>query len=196
MMDTISPSSISRSCFALVLSVGLMTAGCSSSEPEDGAKDKNKVVTIEKIDGMRYYVGGPILKYDQYGRLRLGGFNGEVSTPSTRGLLIGFKKNDDNTFDFGSWLNGEPFARSTGRVDEAGLLWYDERRSYDGNGNVTMRQTFVYDDEDQMIRTTLEQIDPEDGEVIKTTTQDIPYAPAEDEESEDDVEIDIDVPVE
>jgi len=195
-MDTISPSSISRPCFALVLSIGLMVAGCSSSEPEDGAKDKNKVVTIEKIEGMRYYVGGPILKYDQYGRLRLGGFNGEVSTPSTRGLLIGFKKNDDNTFDFGSWLNGEPFARSTGRVDEAGLLWYDERRSYDGNGNVTMRQTFVYDDEDQMIRTTLEQIDPEDGEVIKTTTQDMPYAPAEDEVSEDDVEIDIEVPVE
>jgi len=195
-MDTISPSSIFRPCFALVLSIGLMTAGCNSSEPEDGAKDKNKVVTIEKIEGMRYYVGGPILKYDQYGRLRLGGFNGEVSTPSTRGLLIGFKKNDDDTFDFGSWLNGEPFARSTGRVDEAGLLWYDERRSYDGNGNVTMRQTFVYDDEDQMIRTTLEQIDPEDGEVIKTTTQDMPYAPAEDEASEDDVEIDIEVPVE
>ena len=195
-MDTISPSSIFRPCFALVLSIGLMVAGCSSSEPEDGAKDKNKVVTIEKIEGMRYYVGGPILKYDQYGRLRLGGFNGEVSTPSTRGLLIGFKKNDDNTFDFGSWLNGEPFARSTGRVDDAGLLWYDERRSYDGNGNVTMRQTFVYDDEDQMIRTTLEQVDPEDGEVIKTTTQDMPYAPAEGEDSEDDVEIEIDVPVE
>ena len=194
-MDTISPSSVSRSCFALVLSVGLMTAGCSSSEPEDGAKDKNKVVTIEKIEGMRYYVGGPILKYDQYGRLRLGGFNGEVSTPSTRGLLIGFKKNDDNTFDFGSWLNGEPFARSTGRVDDAGLLWYDERRSYDGNGNVTMRQTFVYDDENQMIRTTLEQVDPEDGEVIKTTTQDMPYAPTE-EELEDDIEIEIEVPVE
>jgi hypothetical protein len=195
-MDTISPSSVFRPCFAFVLSVGLMVAGCSSSEPEDGAKAKKKVVTIEKIEGMRYYVGGPILKYDQYGRLRLGGFNGEVSTPSTRGLLIGFKKNGDNTFDFGSWLNGEPFARSTGRVDEAGLLWYDERRSYDGNGNVTMRQTFVYDDEDQMIRTTLEQIDPEDGEVIKTTTQDMPYAPTEDEASEDDMEIEIEVPVE
>lgn len=135
---------------------------------------------------MKYYVGGPILKYDQHGRLRLGGFNGQVSTPSTRGLLIGFKKNDDDSFDFRSWLNGKPFARSTGWVDEAGLLWYEERLSLDGNGNVTMRQKFEYDEEAKIIRTTLDQVDVEDGEIIKTTTQEMPYTPEKEEWTEED----------
>ena len=60
-----------------------------------------------------------------------------------------------------------------------------------------MRQKFTYDDESQMIRTTLEEIDAEDGEVIKTTTHDMPYTPEDDEDGEndeDDIEIDIDVP--
>jgi hypothetical protein len=171
-----------------ILALSCLVAACSSSD--DAAKGEGKAAdrapVIEKIEGMKYYVGGPILKYDPYGRLRLGGFNGEVSTPSTRGLLIGFKKNEDDTFDFRSWLNGKPFARSTGKVDEQGLLWYEERLSLDGNGNVTMRQKFEYDDEAKIIRTTLEQIDVEDGEVIKSTTQEMPYAVEREEWTEED----------
>lgn len=171
-----------------ILAFSFLLAACSSND--DAAKEESKASdrapVIEKIEGMKYYVGGPILKYDQYGRLRLGGFNGQVSTPSTRGLLIGFKKNEDDSFDFRSWLNGKPFARSTGQVDEAGLLWYEERLSLDGNGNVTMRQKFEYDEEAKIIRTTLEQIDVEDGEVIKSTVQEMPYAPEREEWTEED----------
>ena len=180
--------SVFRCTAGLILSLSFFAAACSSTDDADEAESKasDRAPVIEKIEGMKYYVGGPILKYDQYGRLRLGGFNGEVSTPSTRGLLIGFKKNDDDSFDFRSWLNGKPFARSTGQVDEAGLLWYDERLSLDGNGNATMRQKFEYDEEAKIIRMTLEQIDVEDGEVIKTTTQEMPYTPVEDEWTEED----------
>ena len=175
----------------IVAAVAPLFAGCSSDE-KPAAKAKSEAPKIEIVEGMKYYVGGPVLKYDKYGRMRLGGFNGEVSTPSTRGLLIGFKKNDDETFDFRSWLNGKIFARSEGRVDDQGLLWYSERVSYDGNGNIVMRQTFEYDDDAEIITTKLSHIDPENGEVIKTTTQELPYTPPDDEEDDDDEDDEMD----
>ena len=121
--------------------------------------------------------------------MRLSGFNGEVSNPTTRGLLLGFKKNDDGTFDYRTWLNGAIISQSTGFLDADGLLWYRDRISYDANGAVVVRQKFTYDDERKVMQSTLEHIDPADGSVVKTVSDEVPYTPPvqpDDEEDEPD----------
>lgn len=177
-----------KACTALAIALFFATTvlpACNRTEDEAVAPEA-KVEAIEPIEGMKYYVGGPIMKHDKYGRLRLAGFNGEISSPTTRGLLLGFKKNDDGTFDYRTWLNGEIISQSTGFLDEGGLLWYNERVSYDANGDVVVRQKFTYDDDKKVMLSSLDHIDPQDGDVVKTESQEIPYTPpADDEESED-----------
>lgn len=175
---------------SLILAGGVLH-GCTRSGDETPTKSA-AAAAIERVEGMSYYVGGPIMKYDKYGRMRLGGFNGEISSPTTRGLLVGFKKNDDATFDYRTWLNGAIITQSTGFVDTDGSLWYTERVTYDAKGVVVVRQKFVYDNEKQIMTSTLEHIDPESGDVVKTTSKDTPYAPTEAEKAamEDDEEAD------
>jgi hypothetical protein len=123
------------------------------------------------------------MKYDKYNRMRLAGFNGEVSNPTTRGLLLGFKKSDDGTFDYRTWLNGSIISQSSGFLDADGLLWYRERLSYDANGAVVVRQQFTYDDERKVMRSTLEHIDPVDKSIVKTVSEELPYTPPASDES-------------
>jgi hypothetical protein len=70
------------------------------------------------------------------------------------------------------------------------MLWYSERINYDANGDVTVRQKFQYDDQKKIMTSVLEHVDPKTGEVVKTTTQEIPYAPtdAEKQALEEDAE--------
>jgi hypothetical protein len=159
-----------------VLLVTGVLQGCTGSDEAPPAS-RPAAAAIEPIEGMKYYVGGPVMKFDQYGRMRLGGFNGEISSPTSRGLLLGFKKNADSTFDYRTWLNGAIITASKGFVDADGLLWYTERVSYDANGDVTVRQKFQYDDQAKVMKSVLDHIDPATGEVAKNITQDIPYAP-------------------
>jgi len=170
------------SVLGVTLLVGGALQGCSKSE-ERAPTTGSAATTIEPVEGMKYYVGGPIMKFDQYGRMRLGGFNGEISTPTSRGLLLGFKKNDDSTFDYRTWLNGAIITQSTGFLDKEGLLWYTERVSYDANGDITVRQKFEYDDEAKIMKSVLDHIDPESGEVVKTFTRETPYVPTEEEKA-------------
>lgn len=163
---------------ALFVVAGVI-GGCTSSEE---SSSKAPAASIEPIEGMKYYVGGPVMKLDKYGRMRLAGFNGEISSPTSRGLLLGYKKNPDSTFDYRTWLNGAIITISTGFVDGDGMLWYSERVNYDANGDVTVRQKFQYDDEKKIITTVLEHVDPETSEVVKTTTEQIPYQPSEAEQ--------------
>ena len=173
-------------CAALAL---LVTAvgGCDRSEKNEAATAAP--AKIDPIPGMKYYVGGPQMRYDKYSRMRLAGFNGEVSNPTTRGLLLGFKKNDDGSFDYRTWLNGAIISQSTGFLDSDGLLWYRDRISYDANGAVVVRQKFAYDDTRKVMQSTLEHIDPADGSVVKTVSDEVPYTPPvqpDDEEGADD----------
>jgi len=169
---------------ATALIVVAAVLGCSDKGKNDAAA-KQDVPVIEKIEGMRYYVGGPVMKADKYGRLRLGGFNGQVTTPSSRGLLIGYKPNDDGTFEYRTWVNGRPVQKSVGFVDEEGLLGFTKRETYDGKGRVIARQTLKYDNDREVMTSTYEQVDPQTGEVLKTVSRDVPYAPPTEEDSED-----------
>jgi hypothetical protein len=161
----------------LLVATGFLQA-CTSSDDKSASKPP-AVAAIEAIEGMKYYVGGPVMKFDKYGRMRLGGFNGEISSPTSRGLLLGFKKNTDATFDYRTWLNGAIIQDSKGFLDADGLLWYTERVSYDASGAVTVRQKFEYDEQAKTMKSILDHIDPATGEVVKTSTQEIPYAPTD-----------------
>jgi hypothetical protein len=175
-----------RNAVAILSAVLLVTGvlqGCTGSDEAPPAS-RPAAAAIEPMEGMKSYVGGPVMKFDQYGRMRLGGFNGEISSPTSRGLLLGFKKNADLTFDYRTWLNGAIITESKGFVDAEGLLWYTERVSYDANGDVTVRQKFQYDDQAKVMTSVLDHIDPATGEVAKSITQEIPYAPTDSEKDE------------
>ncbi|RMF25036.1 MAG: hypothetical protein D6760_01910 [Deltaproteobacteria bacterium] len=173
---------------ATALILGALIVGCSRGDSKKNTAAEDSAPVIEKIEGMRYYVGGPVMKADKYGRLRLGGFNGQVTTPSSRGLLIGYKPNDDGTFEYRTWVNGRPVQKSVGFRDEDGLLWFTKRETYDGQGRVIARQTLTYDNDREVMNSTYEQVDPETGKVLKSVSREVPYAPPsekEDEEGED-----------
>jgi hypothetical protein len=176
-------ASVARRLFAILSMLfvaGGLLQGCWHSDDTSSSSAKS-AAAIEPVEGMKYYVGGPVMKFDKYGRMRLGGFNGEISSPTSRGLLLGFKKNPDSTFDYRTWLNGAIITKSIGFLDADGMLWYSERINYDADGNVTVRQTFKYDDDKKIMTSMVEHLDPETGEVVKTTTQDIPYEPSDTE---------------
>jgi len=154
-------------------------SACSRDEPK-----KEATPSIEPIEGMKYYVGGPLMKADKYGRFRISGFNGEISAPTTRGLLLGSKVLEGNRFEYRTWINGKLISRSTGFIDDDGLYWYDERFTYHFNGNPIARQELHYDDERKVMLSKLEQLDPETGEIIRTHETEIPYTPVDDGEDD------------
>lgn len=177
---------------ALALTLAL---GACSSETEDGgagggqtASEPEEALTIAPEDGWKYYVGGPAMKADKYGRMRVENFNGEVKNPTSRGLVIGFKSLEDKRFQFRTWLNGRLITESDGFLDEQGLHWYDERLTFNKEGKVIVRQTLKYDDEAQIMNSTIDHLDPADGEILKTVVSDLPYSPDYDDEDEEEDE--------
>jgi len=162
-----------------------MIACLSVSCAREQAADEKRDLVVEPVPGMKYYVGGPVMKADRYGRLRLSGFNGEVSAPTTRGLLIGVKVDEAKRFDYRTWLNGRAVSQSDGFLDQEGLLWYTQRVTYDGDGRVVARQQFEYDDARLVMISELEHIDPETNEVVRRHRAELPYAPVEDDEEDE-----------
>jgi hypothetical protein len=177
---------------SLVLVTAATLPGCKGSEPSSKQADR-ELPPIEPIEGMKYYVGGPLMKYDAYGRLRLGGFSGEVATPVSRGLMIGYKPSTDGkSFEYRTWVNGRAVSKSTGFLDAKGLLWVTERESYDSNGTVVTRQHFTFDDQAMKMTGIVEELDPKTGAVIRTGKMEEAYKPGpppdepQDEEGEED----------
>ncbi|MFP6626048.1 MAG: hypothetical protein VCA74_03180 [Deltaproteobacteria bacterium] len=159
-------------CFVVALT------GCSKSEEQ--AEMPEEAPVIETIAGMRYYVGGPKVKEDRYGRSRIYEFSGRIMAPTVRGLLVGFKVDPDRNFEFMTWLNGSMMQKSSGFLDEEGLLWYLTRETVDVDGAVFVRQTFTYDNERRVMTSHFRDLDPETGEVLSSTVTEIPYSPPSD----------------
>jgi hypothetical protein len=184
-------SRVVRPGLLVLLAVAIVSAGsvpgCSSDVSKVEQKKAAELPKIEPIEGMKYYVGGPVMKYDKYGRLRLSGFNGEVATPTSRGLLLGYKLGPDGKhFEYRTWLNGRVVGKSTGWVDEQGMLWFDDRETYDSKGQVIATQKLSYDDDSKTMTSVIEQVDPKTDKVIATSKQDIPYTPPEEPDEDDD----------
>jgi hypothetical protein len=167
----------------------VLTLASACSREEKSAKEAEEPPVIQAAEGMKYYVGGPVMKYDDYGRLRLGGFSGEVAAPISRGLLIGYKVEPDGKhFEYRTWINGRAVSKSTGFLDGDGLLWFTNRETFDAAGKVVARHSYEYDDEKKSMVSTLQQIDPATGEIVNTAQQEIPYTPPEDIEDEEEEE--------
>ena len=172
------PVALGVAAVAAAISIG----GCSGGEDEKAAPARQS--KIERVEGMRYYVGGPQFTTDPYGRNRLSGFSGEVTAPPSRGLVIGFKPIAENDFEYHTYLNGRIVQRSTGFTDDEGRLWFEERATYDAEGRVITRQSLAYDKEREVSISKLQYVDAESGETVKVVDTEIPLRPVVDEDVE------------
>ena len=168
---SLSDSSMTVALPLFALALVLLLPACERKQEPAGLP---KLVAEEGVD---YFVGGPIMALDSYGRIRLKGFAGPVLQPTSRGLLAGVKVDEDGRFDYRTWLNGRLAQRSYGSLDENGLYWYTERLIFGVDGVLAMRKLFSYDDDGLVMTVTAETIDTETGETLATEVTTQPYAP-------------------
>jgi len=145
---------------------------------------------IPILPGYKYYVGGPLMKKDVHGRFRIASFNGEVEQPPSRGMIFGAKRDGDQ-MEYRVWGNGVLLGVHRG-VMRDGVFWQTYVEGY-RSGKLMARENTVNDDTIKRSKTKHEDIDPETGELIRTTESSVSYLPAampddledEDEEEED-----------
>lgn len=160
----------------------LVVASCSKDEasktaPAATAAKATSDAKLEKIPilpGYKYYVGGPMLKRDAYGRYRIASFNDEIQQPPSRGMIFGAKIEGDK-IEYRVWGNGVLLGFHRGILRD-GLFWQQYGESY-RMGKLTARENAVNDDEAKASILTTEDIDPETGEVIRTKQHKISYTP-------------------
>ncbi len=148
----------------------LIVTAC--SPPEKTPRPKNPKIEIEQ--GMRYFVGGPFLVEDAYGRSRVKNYEGEVLTPPSRGVVIGLKEAGDGSFESKTWVMGRLAALSRGVFDKDGLQRSTYKELYTG-GKVSRRHWTSYDDVAGEMTTKSEVLDTDSGAIIQTKTIKVPY---------------------
>jgi len=157
------------------------------STPAAGADARPAKVPI--LEGYKYYVGGPLLKKDAYGRERIAKFLGEVEQPPARGMVIGSKVDGDH-LEYRVWVNGRAVGVYRGVVKD-GTFWREFAETYRGEKPVA-RETTVNDDAAEVMHIKTEDVDPVTGETIRVTETTKPYKapelpplPDDDEEDSD-----------
>lgn len=188
-----------------VSALALVAAGCSKEEapsvvakpaptgaaPAAPAAPKPKGPTpvneadLPKIPiepGYKYYIGGPHLDKDKYGKHRIQSFNDEVAQPPSRGMVFGVKRDGDKV-EYKVWANGRYVALNRGRMVD-GLFWKDYYEGFKKEVLVT-RETYTHDDEKKVTRIVTEEFDYETGEPIRTKEMEMSYFPAEEDDEED-----------
>lgn len=169
--------------FAVVLSFAVLAiAGCSNEEPGKAAPQATStasqggdaLVKIPILPDYKYYVGGPNLKRDQYGKFRIAEFNGEVVQPPSRGMIFGAKRDGDK-LEYRVWANGRLVGLHRGTMRD-GLFWKEYGETY-RDGKIVSRTRETPDDAEKRTKVVVEDIDPENGEVIRTTESFVSYLP-------------------
>jgi len=157
-------------------------ASCSKDEatskaPATSAANATSDAKLEKVPilpGYKYYVGGPTLQQDAYGRYRITSFNGEIQNPPSRGMIFGVKTEGDK-LEYRVWGNGVLLGLHRG-VMRQDLFWQDYAESY-RMGKLVARENSVHNDEEKASVMTAQDIDPETGEVIRTKSFKLSYTP-------------------
>lgn len=170
-----------KTAFALFLSFAVLTtAGCSQPETDpakpaaEASGQAGSLGKIPMLPGYKYYVGGPTMKRDQYGRFRIQKFNGEVAQPPSRGMIFGAKQEGDK-LEYRVWGNGRLLGLHRGTMRD-GVFWKEYGESY-RDEKIVSRTREVSDDEAKRTKVTVEDIDPENGEVIRTTDSFVSFLP-------------------
>jgi hypothetical protein len=162
----------------------VVASGCAGEPPNRSAG----VARIERAEGEKYYVGGPVYAVDKFGRLRPMRYSGEVLLPPSRGHVVGFTPQSDGTWQRREWINGELRLRSTGDTDGEKILRELYRETF-REGRVHTKVSLEYNDEAREVRRATKEFDPETGDFTKTYTLIQPYTlPFDDDDSEDDPE--------
>lgn len=147
---------------------------------------EGQLAKIPILPGYKYYVGGPVMKEDEYGRYRLTSFNGEVAQPPSRGMIFGAKLEGDQ-LEYKVWGNGILLGFHRG-VMRNGVFWKTYGEAF-RQGILVAKETIVNDDAIKRSKITTQDIDPENGEVIRTKEISLSYLPMkmddDDEEDED-----------
>gem|GEM_PF-4887770 len=182
--------SLTKKIPVLAVSLGLVVALSGGCDQVAKVFRKEKAPAeppkIAAQAGWKYYVGGPVMVPDGFGRFRIGEFQGEISKPSARGFLVGVKHDPNKKFEMATWINGLKMMAATGFIGRQGIYFITHRTALDGQGRVMSKQTLEYDDEHQLEKSVLEYFDPETGELVHTAKSDRPYRPPPDEEKKDD----------
>ncbi len=190
----------------------LVVAGCSREEAPTqtaakagapaaapGAKAKGPTPVNEAdlpripiLEGYKYYIGGPFLAPDKYGKQRIQKFNDEVAQPPSRGMVFGARRDGDR-MEYKVWGNGRILGYHKG-VFREGVYWDEYIEGYK-DGKVVARETITHDDVAQRSKVITEELDYETGEVIRTKELSLSYLPAAlPKEMEDDEDEDEDAP--
>jgi len=182
-----------RSVLSILTLAMLTVAACSKEEaaapkaPVAGAPAapaaEGQLAKIPILPGYKYYVGGPVMKKDAYGKFRLSGFNGEVQQPPSRGMIFG-AKTDGDQLEYRVWGNGVLLGLHRG-VMRGGVFWQTYAEGY-RQGVLIARETIVNDDETKRSKVTTQDLDPENGEVIRTREASLSYLPPADLEDDED----------
>lgn len=187
-----------RSLLLAAMFAAFAASACSKSEtpppaaaPAPAAKasaPEDRVLKIPILPGYKYYVGGPVLSPDPYGRYRISSFNGEVQQPPSRGMIFGVKRDGDQ-IEYRVWGNGTPLGFHKG-VMRDGLYWEDYSEGF-RMGKLVARERQTHDDAAKRSKVVTEDLDPETGELIRTKEGYLSYAPpvldsgTEDEDEEE-----------
>ena len=162
--------------FVIVAAIG--AGGCSSCGSETKAPEKKaaELPRIEPMEGFTYYVGGPTIAYDQYGNQRIAGFNGEVLSPPSEGVVVALHDLGEGKVEYYSYLNGKLLTKTVARRDADGLLWNLKRENFE-NGARVREEIYEYDDDAAVVRASIRRFSATDGELIDEGTVETPYAP-------------------
>jgi hypothetical protein len=167
----------------LATCAAVVVSACSKSEtpapatPAAAAKPaapEAKVLKVPVLPGYKYYVGGPELSRDPYGRFRISGFNGEVQQPPSRGMVFGAKR-EGNQLEYRVWGNGTPLGYHKGIMRD-GVYWEEYGEGY-RMGKIVARERQTHDDAAKRSKVITEDLDPETGELIRTKETEISYEP-------------------
>jgi len=165
------------------------TASAPAAPAAGAPAAERQLAKIPILPGYKYYVGGPVMKEDEYGRYRLTSFNGEVAQPPSRGMIFGAKFEGDQ-LEYKVWGNGILLGFHRGTMRN-GVFWKTYGEAF-RQGILVAKETIVNDDAIRRSKITTQDIDPESGEVIRTKEISLSYLPMkmedEDEEEEDDAD--------
>ena len=143
---------------------GAPAAGGTAAPAAETSAAEDRIAKIPILPGYKYYVGGPTMKRDAYGRYRLAGFNGEVEQPPSRGMIFGAKREGDQ-LEYRVWGNGVLLGLHKGIMRD-GVFWQEYAEGY-RDGKLVARERTVNDDAAKRSKLTIEDIDRENGEVIR-----------------------------